>query len=339
MNKNGISIIIPVYNAEKYLRRCLNSLSEKSTADEIILINDGSIDNSRIICEQFQGKVGNVKLINQQNAGVSAARNRGIDIATQNWIMFVDADDYLISGWRMIVQNALEKSDGINVIVFEKDIKNGLIEMQEGVSAALGYNQKLGSSLGFPFSKLFRTEMLLYSNIRFSTELINGEDMIFNAKVFATCGKGLAVPYSIYAYYKNMSSATNRFDPKIIETEHVFHHEVRELFCQNKLKDEEWKDIEILSLLHGIYAVAYRIALSMDEANFKLLEDLIHEKEYNNALQNLSYYKKRISRKKYPALALLAHKNIHMAIKYIQMIYSLKKVYYKKKKYGVVSII
>lgn len=339
MNENSVSIIIPVYNAGKYLKRCLESLIERTDDDEVILVNDGSSDNSQSICEQFQKNEKNIKLINQINAGVSVARNTGIDAATRNWIMFVDADDYLISGWRMVVQKALESSNEINIIVFEQNIKSGLIEMQEGVSAAVGYNRSLGSSLGFPFSKLYRTEMLQKENIRFSTKLINGEDMIFNAKAFAVCGGGMAVSQSVYAYYKNMSSATNRFDPDIIETEHEFHRELQELFCEYNLNDKKWEDISKLSLLNGLYAVAYRIALGAEKENFKLLEKLICENEYNSVLLSLSYYKKNISRKKYPALAMLARSNTRLAIKYIQVICLLKRMYYKKKKNGVVSII
>lgn len=337
MNDNSVSIIIPIYNAEQYLKRCLNSLIEKSDDDEVILVNDGSIDNSRLLCEQFQIEESNIKIINQHNAGVSSARNIGIETATRSWIMFVDADDYLIPGWRLIVQKALESSNGIHVIVFEKNIKSGLIEMQEGVSAAIGHNQYLGTSLGFPFSKLFRREMLQKYDIRFSTKMINGEDMIFNANVFAACGVGTAVPRSIYAYYKNMSSATNSFNIKIIETEYEFHKELQELFHKYSLNDKKWENIYRLSLLNGLYTVAYRIALSKKEENIDLLKRLAFEDEYYGALLDLSQYKNSISKKRYIALLMMAYGRFCLVINYIRLICTVKKIYYRKN--GVVNII
>lgn len=91
-----ISIIIPVYNVQKYLRHCLNSLYQQVRADyEVILVNDGSTDESPAICREYQQKYPNTIVIDQENAGLSAARNTGIKIAKGNYIYFLDSDDWL----------------------------------------------------------------------------------------------------------------------------------------------------------------------------------------------------------------------------------------------------
>lgn len=91
-----ISIIMPVYNAEKYLNRSIESVMNQTYKNiEIILVNDGSTDASLTICSNYQKADSRIKLINQKNSGVSAARNRGIDEATGTYIMFIDSDDYI----------------------------------------------------------------------------------------------------------------------------------------------------------------------------------------------------------------------------------------------------
>ena len=89
-----ISVIIPVYNTEQYLPRCIDSVLASAYQEfEILLVNDGSTDHSPDICRQYAGKDSRIRLINQKNQGVSAARNRGIDASTGDWIVFLDSDD------------------------------------------------------------------------------------------------------------------------------------------------------------------------------------------------------------------------------------------------------
>ena len=94
--KDLISVIVPVYNVEKYLNKCLDSIiSQTYTNLEIILIDDGSTDNCGKICDEYASKDKRIKVIHKENAGVSSARNYGIQCATGDWIMFVDSDDWI----------------------------------------------------------------------------------------------------------------------------------------------------------------------------------------------------------------------------------------------------
>ena len=128
-----VSIIVPVYNVEKYLSTCLDSLINQTLTDiEIICVNDGSTDSSLAILKDFANKDSRIKILDKQNEGVSVARNLGIEVATGQYLMFVDSDDYLI-------ENACEKAlniieyDGSDICIFahydlvdEKLVKSGV---------------------------------------------------------------------------------------------------------------------------------------------------------------------------------------------------------------------
>ena len=115
MKDSKISIIVPVYNAEKYLVECLNSLVEQTYKNiEIILIDDGSIDNSAKICDEYAKKDERIKVVHQKNSGVSVARNNGLDMHTGDYVMFVDSDDWIELNTCEILIN--------NIISNDKDI-------------------------------------------------------------------------------------------------------------------------------------------------------------------------------------------------------------------------
>ena len=122
-----ISIIVPVYNASLYLRECLDSILTQSYTDyELILVDDGSTDGSEAILSAYRDAYPCIKLIRQENKGVSAARNRGLDCAVGEWVAFIDADDYLLPGALallvdrayttkadVVIANAMKNEDGV----------------------------------------------------------------------------------------------------------------------------------------------------------------------------------------------------------------------------------
>lgn len=106
-----ISVIVPVYNTEKYLDRCIRSIIDQTFSDfELILVDDGSKDNSGFICDEWEKKDSRIKVIHQKNAGAGAARNAGLAIATGDYINFVDSDDWISPEMYEILYNSLQKS-------------------------------------------------------------------------------------------------------------------------------------------------------------------------------------------------------------------------------------
>ena len=182
-----ISIIIPVYNVEKYLPQCIDSVLAQSYRNfELILVDDGSPDGSPSICDRYACKDNRVKVIHQQNSGVSTARNNGIDNAKGEWITFIDSDDFVESDYLerfqagkddadLIVQG-LEYYDNRNGSFF-KQVKVETITLeQDNFKHIIERNDLL--RLGYPVAKTYRRS-LLSDKIRFNTSISFHEDHIF----------------------------------------------------------------------------------------------------------------------------------------------------------------
>lgn len=228
-----ISIIVPVYNSQKYLESCLESLI-KQTYDnyEVILVNDGSTDQSLDICKLFEEKSEKVKIINQQNSGVSCARNKGLEQATGKYVMFVDADDWIDQ--EMLYQLAIQvmqteadfvmcnlireystKSEPIlsgfksSTILEHHEIEEqlilGLIEKKEGDL------QHILAPFRGPVAKLYDLELIRKHQLKFDDQLIIGEDFLFNLQYLKYCKKALILEDFYYHYRANESSITRRY--------------------------------------------------------------------------------------------------------------------------------
>lgn len=181
-----LSVIIPVYNSEKKgLADCLDSLTRQSYKDfELILINDGSTDNSLAICKEFERKDNRIRTINKKNTGVSDSRNIGLGVASGEYITFIDSDD-------LIEQDYLKEliSNSVNTDLVICGIKQHFSNNEKiyGTQAGLfkiddssAFHQLIQSRLVFgPCNKLFRTEIIKKYNILFPTDTDYGEDRIF----------------------------------------------------------------------------------------------------------------------------------------------------------------
>lgn len=223
-----ISIIIPVYNAEKYLERCLQSIISQSYQDlEIILVNDGSLDNSLNICHSFSHKDKRVKVMTQTNSGVSSARNNGLSRAKGEYVMFVDSDDYMLPGMCEMMVNTLESKGADCVICGTTETWGGLWAPAEDVD----YSDL--ASFKMDFVKHLRTELLsppwnkiykrAFITMDFDTSVSFGEDLMFNLNYFNNCNKISFVTKAPFYHEKaNENSLVNRVYPsRLYEIETV----------------------------------------------------------------------------------------------------------------------
>ena len=238
MNKL-ISIIMPVYNAEKYLNRSIESIMNQTYNNiEIILVNDGSTDNSLEICTSYQEKDNRIKLINQANKGVSFARNKGIDEATGDYIMFIDSDDYVEKN---MIEDMVSKitEDDIDLVIsgIKMDyIKNGqvikeekyklkdkmytIVEMLNDILIDIDLICICG-----PWCKLYKTEILKNNKIKFTNEFTMGEDTWYNLDYIDTCtGKVITMSNIYYNYMRENPNSlfTKYYDDYIKITEKVY---------------------------------------------------------------------------------------------------------------------
>lgn len=217
MGQKRISVIVPAYNAEKYIGRCLDSLTGQTYKDlEIIVVDDGSKDRTGIICDQYAEKDSRIQVVHQDNRGVSQARNVGLSRATGDYIGFMDSDDYIDPKMYQSMQSRM--TDGIDVVVCnfsegEKIYYSGKQELcfdRVTSLANLLTNSYFTCSL---CSKLFRRQLL--SGLSFDPKIVHNEDLLFVYLAFKKCRKLIFTPDVYYFYCQNEGSAVRSpFDKK-----------------------------------------------------------------------------------------------------------------------------
>lgn len=180
--KDIVSIVVPVYNAEKTLERCVHSLLKQSYSwIEVILVNDGSEDGSLKLCYQFSEKDDRVVVTDQPNGGVSSARNTGLDVATGKYIMFCDSDDWVHPDWCKQMLDCHEPGDMAVCQYNRWDGKGDFNEVQKNSVEVVKRHDFLHYPMWMcsPGNKLFQRDVIEENGIRFSRELSMGEDFCF----------------------------------------------------------------------------------------------------------------------------------------------------------------
>lgn len=227
-----ISIIIPIYNAEQHLAKCVDSVLRQTEKNiEIILVDDGSKDNSLDICKNFQKNDERIKIIHQSNAGVSAARNKGIEVAEGKYIGFVDSDDWVES--RMF-ERLLDEAEKIDADVVMCDVTTVYSDgrKQADTITQLSENQVLKKT---DFTPSLLLEMAgsacrcIYKNDRYNDKIKKvgrlhfpisikfSEDRIFNIYAFGYANHIAYIKESYYNRYMNEESAVHRFHKDYFE--------------------------------------------------------------------------------------------------------------------------
>lgn len=218
-----ISVIVPVYNCEKYIEKCINSILNQTFKDlELILIDDGSSDKSGEICEEFKKKDSRVKVIHEKNSGVSIARNVGINIAKGKFIGFVDSDDYLSSDMYEFLYENL-KNSGADISVcgimncFLKRLPNGDIKEEQTLQSSMCKKGVLNGEQAFsealksrifsvnPVNKLFLAKFL--KNERFPANKTS-EDAFLIPKILAKANRVVYDMAPKYFYVRHFGSIT-----------------------------------------------------------------------------------------------------------------------------------
>ena len=245
-----VSIIIPVYNAEKTLCRCLDSLVVQTYEDvEIILVNNGSVDSSRNICETYRDKYSQIILINQENAGPATARNVGIDSASGKYISFVDADDYVECGMIEEMVNAAETNHAEMVICGYDQEHSGVIVKHEykydaglyvGEGArkiAIDLISDVSAKRIPPYSpvRMILKDVLENPQIRYAKGMIRSEDYYFFVQLhFRIKRLYLLGDKPLYHYIEVSNSVTHRYVPKYWSSVKKIYHGLLE-----KLPEDE----------------------------------------------------------------------------------------------------
>lgn len=276
----NLSIIIPVYNGERYIENCINSIINECNENiEIIVINDGSTDSTYDILQKISKENKLLKIFNNKNRGVSYSRNYGIKKATGKYIIFLDADDYLSNDWTKIM-DILENDYFDYLLVGNTEFPKEL-NKQEYLLYTIGL-KNIGYYFSTPWSKVYRRDFLIKNNIYFSEKIFNGEDELFNIMTILNANIIKTQKMNIYNYRVSRDSLTKRFDKKIFESDQNFKNELKELLILFRLEKNIMKDI-------------------MDFIEYNSIKMLVNRISYINkySLAKIEYYKIKLYKSKY----------------------------------------
>ena len=218
MGNIKFSIVVPVYNAEGFLRQCLNSLLRQDLDNyEILLVNDGSTDSSLSICQEYANENSNIKVLSQTNQGVCAARNNGLEHAMGEWVILVDSDDYLLDNGLYTAFSAVEKQEDYDIIQYKSSYdfwpKNILTSEVTFNGEGLELVRQSGF-VSFCWLCFYRRDFLNKNHIHFNNKYIVGEDQLFVANVFLHNPRTAVVSTDLYRYIVHENSATTKRDVK-----------------------------------------------------------------------------------------------------------------------------
>lgn len=255
----NLSIIIPVHNSEKYLDECLESvLSEINTDDEIILVENGSIDHSWELCQKYAVKFSTVKAVQLETAGVSKARNYGISLAKGEWITFLDSDDCLDSSIIHMARKLKNNSD-LDVVLFhycymdaiygeEKSVSEELKHidsdlLRRGVLQFSKYEKQINGfaildnmSIWTCWGKLYRRSLIVEKKISFPEELFLSEDTAFVFQVYCSTDKVYVARMNAYYYRETPDSVSRRVTFKTINNNHYLREWLMDYVRRNCLE-------------------------------------------------------------------------------------------------------
>lgn len=243
-----ISIVIPVYNSGDCLERCLLSIHNQTFSNfEAIIVNDGSTDNSAYIADCWSKSDHRFSVITQKNAGVSAARNAGIERSTGEAICFVDADDYvdthyleklvaIFDNGYLSVCNFVHNEDDKKILLSDNWSERNVRFNQAFIRDYLVYS--MGKTIAFsPWNKLFDNSLLHGRNIRFPDKITVGEDMIFVLSYLSACKKIVYVDEGLYHYCIRQDSAMNSGRDYLPAYEKTLHRLQNTKFGEIKIED------------------------------------------------------------------------------------------------------
>ena len=273
-----ISIIVPVYNVESYLPRCIDSILAQTYTDfELILVDDGSPDNSGAICDEYAAKDSRIRVIHKENGGVSSARNTGLDFASGKYISFVDSDDVVHPQMYEILLSVLQNTqsgfsacsvqkipENYNFSVFDTHLTPNSHEFYSSKEVINQYIYRFyGKLTAYIYNKLYRKE--LFDHLRFDTKYSIYEDEMVALELIESAQSIVYVPLNLY-YYRQTSGSLMRksFDSRLLLTFTSLQHMIdfmNERGIQNEvaLLEHKW----FLAFMSIYYVLMYQYPSSL----------------------------------------------------------------------------
>lgn len=301
-----ISIIVPIYNVENYLRNCVDSIINQTYQNlEIILIDDGSTDNSGHICDEYVQKDNRIVVIHQKNSGVSVARNVGIHKASGEWICFIDSDDWIEKEFiEILLENANQYHSDVAFCGYHKIYEEKKEKINsDGEIKKYSSNEFLvkvlnvQTSYGFVHMKLIKKSVL--DGILFDKNLIVAEDALLNIKLCENASSFLLIPQALYNYRINPNSVVRRFDTnydqKYLNAMIAIRGYLEEKYSGNKEIEQNFYNFVIYHVM--LIAVNYCFHPKNADNHLKLLKKVCNEEIFKEAIRKSNYNELSITRK------------------------------------------
>jgi len=292
-----ISIIIPVYNAEKYIKECIDSVIHQTYKNiEIIIVNDNSLDKSWDICKEYSKIDRRIKLIkNDKNQGVSRTRNIGIKNSKGKYIIFLDSDDCLeLNMIETLYKNLVENYSDISVCNFktyeDKLFTQKVVQLnREEVYKKL---LDLNSFGGYPWNKLFKREILdKMNNNFFDEELYSYEDLYFLSNYVKYINKCTYIDQGLYKYnIRNNSLSHSTINIKKVENCILAYRKIISVYKEEKIDDM----LKVLNEDYLNYLLEYKSFLKQDKLNELVVKNNKEIKEVYKSIKKMLNLKKRI---------------------------------------------
>ncbi|SIS44824.1 Glycosyl transferase family 2 [Kaistella chaponensis] len=306
-----ISVIVPIFNVERYLRQCINSIVNQSYADlEIILVDDGSTDNSFQICKEASDNDSRIIAITQENAGVSAARNTGIKISSGDYITFVDSDDWLNIDIYQLMAEAIQSNPNVEVVMCDFTTVTNVVEVNVSSYLAAGlYSKKDIIRDIYPtllvtedFGRLpiisactclFKKSLFVNYDIHFDVSLRYSEDYLFMAEVM-TKSESYYYLKDCYGYnYRQCEeSRSKKYQPEWWSTLKTLNKRLKQLLG-NSPEFDFTRQLK-LQLIHSALFLSTTIFYNQNiphRQKAALLKEIFNEKELKAVFANLRFNK------------------------------------------------
>lgn len=293
--KRLVSVIIPAYNCEKTIKQCVESVLKQTYSNiEIIIVNDGSTDNTSSILKSMAQKDSRIKNVDQVNQGPGAARNKGMDIAKGYYFSFVDSDDIVHIDYIEEMVNVAVKED------LDLVFCNMTTQGKEKTSKSLDYNTIIGrdevnrqivnlikqGKLNSPFAKIYKKDIQQKNNIYMPIEIDIGEDLQFNLEYIQNVNSFGLLNSSLYIYCTENSTLTKKFRKNEYDVR-VNNIKKLDLFLKkNNVEDKQFIDFLYLKLMYA-ECMNMRRNISKEE-RLERINVILQKKEIDNAIDDLN---------------------------------------------------
>lgn len=293
------SIIIPIYNAEKYLKRCLNSLCiEKHSDVQVILVNDGSTDFSESICFEYKNTYPQqVVYLEKKNAGVSAARNDAIAVAMGKYLLFIDADDYVVDNYIEEIKKIVETQADLYLFNYIISESTQLIYRKSFTEEGLyKINAQFCEDIFERFeyqiwNKIFLNKIIKDHHIQFKANMKWSEDLDFWTRYAVYTDSVLMCPKHLYYYWQNENGAVSSINKKAFENYHIAYISQYELLKSKKAKKRSYR------LLAQSYVEIVGLLISNCFQNGNTLPELRNILNITKTIQDMDYIPLSLSAK------------------------------------------